>query len=211
MFFESIKMSWKNILHNKMRSFLTVLGVLIGVASIIALISIVQGVTESITTQVMDMGANKVTIQAMGTPLKRGLTINDLESLRSIENIKGVSPSISARTSVSYEGKVMEDVGVFGRDDVHFANTKDLLKAGRGLNVLDVQGKNKVVLLGSDMAKELFPNETPIDKEIIVNGAKFTVIGILEAAQGFSAGSTDDGIMIPYTTTMSLVGSGLLW
>jgi len=68
MLLESIKMSWENIIHNKLRSFLTMLGIVIGVASIIALITIVQGATNSISNQVSALGVNKVTINAFGTP-----------------------------------------------------------------------------------------------------------------------------------------------
>ncbi len=208
MFLESIKMSWKNIMHNKMRSFLTVLGVLIGVASIIALISIVQGVTQNITNQVMDMGANKVTVQAMGTPLKRGLTQTDLENIAAIENIKGIAPSISGKGTLSFKGNVIEDMAILGKNHVHFANTKDLLQSGRPINVLDVANKNPVVLLGSNLVSELFPTENPIDQEVIINGMTFTVIGTLQSSAGFAAGSTDDGIMVPYTTAMGLVATG---
>lgn len=208
MFLESIKMSWKNIMHNKMRSFLTVLGVLIGVASIIALISIVQGVTQNITNQVMDMGANKVTVQAMGTPLKRGLTQTDLENIAAIENIKGIAPSASGKGTLSFKGNVIEDVAILGKNHVHFANTKDLLQSGRPINMLDVASKNPVVLLGSNLVSQLFPTENPIDSDVIINGMTFTVIGTLQSSAGFAAGSTDDGIMIPYTTAMALVSTG---
>lgn len=68
---ESIIMSWQNIINNILRSFLTILGAIIGVASIITLLTVVQGVTKSVTTTVSDMGANKITIEAMGTPLKK--------------------------------------------------------------------------------------------------------------------------------------------
>ncbi len=210
MFLESIKMSWKNIVNNKMRSFLTVLGVLIGVAAIIALISIVQGVTENITTQVMDMGANKVTIQAMGTPLKEGLTLNDMERIEAVENIKGVAPTITGMSAISANGVVVEDVIVYGKNEVHFSNSDDLLKSGRSINSLDVTGKTKVALIGSNLSKTLFENETPIGKEITVNGATVTVIGILEASSGFAAGSTDDGLVMPYTTVMRTMGTGYI-
>lgn len=208
MFFESIKMSWKNIMHNKMRSFLTVLGVLIGVASIIALISIVQGVTQNITSQVMDMGANKVTVQAMGTPLKKGLTQNDLDTIAAIENIKGISPSIQGKGAVSFENQVIEDIGILGKNDVHFANTEDLLQSGRAINPLDVATKSRVCLLGSNLVSDLFPTKNPIDQEIIINGMTFTVIGTLQSSVGFAAASTDDSIIVPYTTAMGLVSTG---
>ena len=208
MFIESIRMSWNNIIHNKMRSFLTVLGVLIGVAAIIALITIVNGVTKSITSQVMDMGANKITIQAIGTPLKAGLSISDVDSISEIDNVDGVSPSISGVTSIVYDGNVLEDVTVQGRNDVHFSNTEDLLETGRGINLLDIESKNRVCLIGQNIVDEYFLTESPINKEITINGITYTVIGTLQASSGFSLNSNDDSVIIPYTTAMGLLGVG---
>lgn len=97
MLLESIKMSWSNIIHNKLRSFLTMLGIVIGVASIIALITLVQGATNSISDQVNSLGVNKVTINATGTPLKQGLTQEDLESIAKLDNIQGISPTVGGK------------------------------------------------------------------------------------------------------------------
>ncbi len=210
MFKESIKMSWQNIIHNKMRSFLTVLGVFIGVASIIALISIVQGVTENITSQVMDMGANKVTVQAMGTPLKSGLTINDIEAISSLDNIEGVSPSVNGKTNIAYNGVVVENATIMGKNQVYFANTKDYLQSGREINRFDVTDKNHVCLIGSNIVSQLFPTESPIDKEIIINGVNYLVIGTIQDSDSFSADGNDDAVVMPYTTAMSLLGTGYI-
>lgn len=209
MFKESIKMSWHNIIHNKMRSFLTVLGILIGVTAVIALISIVQGATNDITSQVMDMGANKVTIQTRETPLKKGLSTGDLESISALDNLKGVSPSVSGITNIVSGGNVMEAVIVQGRNEVHFANTNDLVKAGRGINILDVEGKNRVCLIGQDIVDTLFTTTNPIDSEIIINGITHTIIGTLERSNGF-AGGNDNTIIVPYTTAMGLLSTGYI-
>lgn len=206
MFRESIKMSWNNIIHNRMRSFLTILGVLIGVAAIIALISIVQGVTDDITGQVMSMGANKVTISARGTPLKGGLSDNDVKEIATIDNILGVSPSISGETSIVYNKNVMENISVQGRNQVHFSNTEDLLETGRTINVLDCDSKSRVCLIGQNIKGELFPLENPIDKEIVINGITYTIVGTLQRSSGFSMSSNNDAVIIPYTTAMSLLG-----
>ena len=95
MFKESLKMSWKNIVHNKMRSFLTVLGIVIGVAAIIALITIVQGVTNEVTSEFSAMGTNTLSVQIKGTALKSGLNEKELEQLEEIEGIEGISPTVS--------------------------------------------------------------------------------------------------------------------
>src|SRR4051794_10408426 len=100
MFKENIKMSWMNLIHNKMRSFLTMLGIVIGVASIIALITIVRGATNEMTSEFSTFGADKITVQAMGTPLKKGLIDSDIKKLSEIKNIAGVSPTLNGLTSV---------------------------------------------------------------------------------------------------------------
>lgn len=210
MFKESIKMSWRNIINNKIRSFLTVLGILIGVASVIALISIVEGVTNDLTNQVMDMGAKKVTVQVMGTTLKQGLLASDVEELGKIENISGISPSINGKSSIVYKGNIMEDISIQGKDQVHFSNSDDLMNFGREINILDVKNKNRVCLVGQDIVDEIFPTETPIDKEIIINGITHTIIGTLQESSDFSAGSSDATVIIPYTTAMSLLDIGYI-
>ncbi|MEG0774252.1 ABC transporter permease [Clostridium sp.] len=206
MFKESIIMSWQNIIHNKMRSFLTILGIVIGVASIITLITIVQGVTESVTSTISDMGANKITIQAMGTPLKKGLSDIDVKEISEIDNIKGVSPTISGKSNIVYDKTVMEDITIQGKNQVYFANTEDLLQSGRGINILDISNKNRVCVIGQNIVDEFFKVENPMDKEIIISGVTYTVIGTLQKSDGFSIGSNDNTIIIPYTTAMSLLG-----
>ena len=104
MLFESIKMSWENIINNKLRSFLTMLGIVIGVASIIALITIVQGATNSISDQVSSLGVNKVTINAMGTPLKAGLSQEDMKDISQVDNISGISLLFQAKLELFIMG-----------------------------------------------------------------------------------------------------------
>lgn len=203
---ESFIMSWQNIINNKMRSFLTILGIIIGVASIIALITIVQGVTESVATTVSDMGANKITIQAMGTPLKKGLSDNDVKLIAEIDNIKGVSPNINGNSNIVYNKRVMEDILIQGKNQNHFLNTENLLESGREINVLDCDDKNRVCVIGDDIVKEYFSTESPIHKEIIINGVTYTVIGTLQKSGGYSIANNDKSIIIPYTTAMSLLG-----
>lgn len=206
MIFESIKMSFENIINNKLRSFLTMLGVVIGVASIIALITIVQGATNSISDQVSSLGVNKITINAMGTPLKQGLSQEDMKNISEVDNISGISPTISGKTAIINEGKVKENVSVQGKNEVYFKTNTTVLKSGRTINVLDLENKNKVAILGSGIVQELFYGVDPIGKELTINGTTYTVIGTLTTSSGFSAGSTNDTVIIPYTTALSGLG-----
>lgn len=206
MLLESIKMSWENIIHNKLRSFLTMLGIVIGVASIIALITIVQGATNSISDEVNSLGVNKITVTAMGTPLKQGLTDKDIEAIAKVDNIDGVSPTISGRTGIVYNGNVMENVSVQGKNEVYFQMDTSLLKSGRPINILDINGKNQVAVIGDDIVKELFYGVDPVGKELLINGTTYTIIGTLSASSSFGINSNNDTIVIPYTTALRNLG-----
>ena len=206
MLFESIKMSWSNIINNKLRSFLTMLGIVIGVASIIALITIVQGATNSINDQVNSLGVNKVTINVMGTPLKQGLTQEDLKNIAMVENIDGISPTISGRSSIVYKGMVMENVTIQGKNEVYFNTDTSILKSGRTINILDIKSKNQVAVIGSNIVKELYYGVNPIGKELLINGTTYTIIGTLSGSDGFSIGSNNDTIIIPYTVALRNLG-----
>lgn len=212
---ESIKMSWQNIAGNKMRSFLTILGVLIGVASVIALITIVQGITNDITSQFSDLGTNTVSVQIQGTPYKDGLTYQELEELENLDNIKGVSPTLTLSGSLSYQDQVDEEAVIEGYNENYFNNKPDLVLRGRGLNFLDMQSKSRVCLIDETVAKELFFGIDPINQSMRISGNIFTVVGILSEDGDSSVmnaqGESNEGkVIIPYDTAMYLAGTGTI-
>lgn len=203
---ESIKMSWENIIHNKLRSFLTMLGIVIGVASIIALITIVQGATNSISDQIDSLGVNKISITAVGTTLKQGLSSQDIDAIADVDNIDGISPTISGVTSVVSDGKVMEDIAVQGKNEVYFNKDTSLLESGRPINLLDIDSMNQVAIIGKDIVKELFYGVNPVGNKIMVNGTTYTVIGTLAESNGFGLNSNNNVVIIPYTTALRSLG-----
>ncbi len=207
MFRESVRISWSNIINNKMRSFLTILGIVIGVGSIIALITIVQGATDQVTSQVASFGADKITVSTFGTPLKRGLLDSDIKKLSLIENVAGVSPTISKKDSVVFAKRVRENVSIQGKNEVYFAKTRDLMNDGRPLNILDVESKNKVCLIGANVSKDLFWGLDPIGRELRIGGLKYMIVGTLKESFGFTISSNNDAVIIPYTTAMSFLGT----
>lgn len=206
MLLESIKMSWENIINNKLRSFLTMLGIVIGVASIIALITIVQGAKNNISDKVNELGVNKITITAMGTPLKQGLNQEDMKNISKVSNISGISPTISSKLAIVNNGEVIDDITVQGKNEVYFKSNTSLMKSGRAVNILDLESKNQVAVIGSNIVNELFYGINPIGKKIMINGTNYTVIGTLAASSGFSAGSNNDSVIIPYTTALRGLG-----
>ncbi|WP_307290442.1 ABC transporter permease [Bacillus sp. SORGH_AS_0510] len=203
-------MSWMNLIHNKMRSFLTMLGIVIGVASIIALITIVKGAMNGMTSEFSSFGADKITVQAMGTPLKQGLIDSDIQKLAEIEDVAGVSPTLSGSTTVVYNGNEKTDVSVQGKNDVYFSKNKDLVETGRGLTILDIENKNNVCLIGANIANDLFWGEDPVGKKLLISGVTYTVIGTLQKSNSFSDSSNNDAVIIPYTTSMSILETGYI-
>ena len=182
------------------------LGIVIGVASIIALITIVQGARQSIGNQITSLGVNKIMISASGTPLKQGLNDEDINKIALLDNINAVSPNLSTRTSVVYNDKIRNNVSIQGRNEVFFKTDETLLRNGRTINILDIESKNYVALLGDNVAKDLFYGEDPLGKEIIINSISYTIIGTLATSTVFSMSSTNNSVIIPYTTAMKTLG-----
>ncbi|MDN7247117.1 ABC transporter permease [Planococcus shenhongbingii] len=207
---ENLKMSWMNVLHNKMRSALTTLGIIIGVASIITLITIVKGVTSDMTSDFATFKADRIIVTTLGTPLKMGLLHDDIERLGEIDNVAGVSPTVTGFTSIAADGAIKEEVNVIGRNDVYFTKNVDVIKTGRGINPLDIQSENKVSLIGSSIAKEMFYGEDPIGKSVLIGGMNFTIIGTLQQSHAFSSSSINEAVIIPYTTSMQLLGTSYI-
>jgi putative ABC transport system permease protein len=210
---ESLRMSVTNIWSSKMRSFLTVLGIVIGVTAIIALITIMQSATSAVTDEFTAMGTGRLVVTASGTALKTGLSTEDIESIRILENVEGVSPSVSDTATVKSSAAWAEDVAIEGYNEVYFERNEGLVARGRAISPLDVQSRNHVALLDSAAQNSLFYGQDPIGKTILINGYSYLVIGTLSDADSSDVmsqaqgGSSDTGrIIIPYTAAMTLTG-----
>lgn len=208
---ESIKMSWQNIVNNKMRSFLTILGIVIGVAAIIALITIVQGVSGEVTSQFSALGANTLSVSAKGTPLKTGLSENDLQKIASLDDVSGISPTVSARLPLEYNGELKENVTIQGKNEVYFKKEAGNLKYGRGLNVLDIDNKNRVCVISESIEQDLFTAQNAVDKQLLIGGITYTVVGVKKNDTSMmSMLSSKDAVYVPYRNAMSLSGTNTI-
>lgn len=210
---ESISMSKDNILASKMRSFLTTLGIIIGVAVIIALITVVESVTDDMMNRFTQMGTGKLSISITGTPLKSGLREADLEKIEQIEFVTGTSANIKTTANVKHGAYWSEDVDVEGQSAAYFDRNADTVAVGRDLNILDMQSNNRVGVIDKVLSDKLFFGENPIGQKIFVDGYEYTVVGLLTEDETMDlmsqiSGSGDNGRMIiPYTTAMKLAGT----
>ena len=209
---ESLRMSLLNIRSNRMRSFLTVLGIIIGVMAIIALITVMHSATGEVTAQFENLGTGKLSVQATGTPLKSGLTEGDLERLSDISGVWGVSPTLSQQKSVVASGEVLEDVLIEGYGYAWFRRESDAVARGRALLPPDEEQRSRVCLIDSDLAAALFSGTDPIGQAVLVEGTRFTVVGILKDADvddvmsQLQAGDESGTLIMPYTSYMRLFG-----
>lgn len=215
MFQESVSMSFSNILHNRMRSFLTVLGVIIGVMAIIALITIVDGATAEVMEQFEALGTGKLTVSANGTALKPGLLQSDIEQIAQLDNVSGVSPSITSTVSAKRGSVWSDEVSLEGRDHTYFQQTQDVMARGRGLNYLDMRDRTWVCVINEEMAQSLFFGVDPIGQQVLLGGHTFTVVGILSSDSDTDVmtqmmGLGGDKAVIPYTTAMRITGSSYI-
>lgn len=206
-YIESVFMAWGSIVSNKMRSLLTMLGIIIGVAAVIALMSIGYGVQNKIEGDISSLGSNTITVTP-GTGRKPGiraaagsmqtLTYKDYLAIKNLPNIVYAAPLVSTSYLV-VSGNKNWTTRVYGctRD---YATLSSLSVAeGRFWTNKEYNARARVCIIGKTVANGLFGEESPIGQKIRINGNPFTVIGELEE-KGYSFMDQDDRILIPFTT-----------
>ncbi len=210
---ESFQMAWQNIIDNKMRSFLTTLGIMIGVTAIIALVSLMQGLSAEVRNQFAELGAGKLIVQAYGTPLKTGLSDQDLASLEEIDYVTGVSPTVSTVSSAVHNNHVEEEVSVEGKNELYFSSDPDLVDIGRPLNAMDMDGHSYVCVIDRELAESMFLGENPLGQSLRIGGYDYQVVGVLAENNDsmmasmeamFGGGDTVGKAVIPYKNAMWL-------
>lgn len=210
---ESVWMSVSNIRQNRMRSFLTILGIMIGVTAVIALVTTISGVSNSISDSFSSMGASTMTLSATGTDLQAGLTAQDMEEISELDHVEGVSPSVSLSATAARGDAYESGVRVSGRNDDYFTQEPDALSRGRAVNAIDLDQSLRVCLISEELVETFFYGVDPIGEELYLDGARFTVIGVL-AEDGDSSVSSmfsgTDAVVIPYTTALKMNGETLV-
>ena len=204
---ECFVMSLHNILGSRMRSFLTILGILIGVAAVIALITTVSGFSGSLSSSFASMGAGTLTVSVTGSELKEGLSTDDLDTLTELDCIRGVTPTVSLRVRVSRGDNYESSVSISGRNTFYFRENDELVSRGRAITPVDESNMSYVCLITTEMMETFFFGVDPLEQTLYISGIPFQVVGILsddttESLTSLMSGSAD--IIVPYTTAMRL-------
>jgi len=210
-FFDYLHQAAGAMISHKMRSFLSILGILIGVAAVIAMLAIGQGAKESIEKQLASLGSNLLVIRpgssrlhgvAMETGTVTRFTLEDVAAIAKLsEAVKSVSPSVTGRGQMVYANKnwntQVEGVGV------DYAAMRAASPAvGRFFTEGEVKMRDKVVILGTTVVRELFGDANPVGQSLKINLVNFRVIGVLPSKGASSFHDQDDNAVIPITTAM---------
>ena len=193
------KMAFQSILSNKMRTFLTMLGIIIGVFAVVVLISIGQGATSGVTESISSMGSNMINISIFDR--KKSLNFKNINDFEKLEGIKSVTPVYTASATVKYDLN-NTDVRITGGNESYMSINNYEIGSGRALSPVDVDYRNNVAVIGLTVAGDLFGEDSPVDKDIYINGEKYTVIGVLKDKGSSITGDSNAIVIVPVTTLM---------
>ncbi|BCJ46719.1 peptide ABC transporter permease [Actinoplanes ianthinogenes] len=216
-FLEVIRFSLRGLSANKLRSALTMLGILIGVAAVILLVAVGNGSAKAISDRIEALGTNTITVMSTGRggSSSTALTKKMADALVDPElapDIKSVSPVVSASSAtMTYEG-TDHSVGTFvGTTPDWFGASSTPVEKGASFTADDVTQGRRVVVIGQTVAEELFPGVDPIDKQVTVSGALFTVVGVLKEKSSTGFQDSNDTAVAPLTAVQQvLAGYGSL-
>lgn len=204
-------MSFESLLAKKTRTFLSMLGIIIGVATVIAVFAVGQGAQESVNSQFQNLSANSIMVMSnmgRGMTSSSKLKASDALLLKEADHISSVTGAIQGNASVSY-GSVDKSYSLIGVDN-NFLDISNLqIEKGKGIEEIDVEDKEMVAVIGSTAASDLFAEIDPIGEIISVGGKKVEVVGVLKKL-GSRIGmiSVDEGVIIPYTSAeKSILGT----
>lgn len=202
---QCLKMAWESIKSNKMRSFLTMLGIIIGVTALVTLVSLVNGATGAITSQVESLGNDMLMVTVMDDK-SAPLRLENLEEISRLDGVRQASPSGSMNARAK-RGSTETSVSVYGVVPA-YADIQGLeLDRGRFLKTADVDNRSYVAVLSHDLHETLFGDEDGLDQFITVGGRSFRVVGVLKESDSMMVSMMNSGTLyVPFTVESRMAG-----
>ncbi len=194
---QCLKMAVSAILANKMRSFLTMLGIIIGVLSVTVLVAIGQGSTSDITSRITSLGTNLITVRNNARRIVQ-LDLDDIESLRGVGGVNQVAPLISSSLTCK-AGINTYDTTVYGTTEGYNSIRNYTLSSGRFITASDVENRSSVCVIGVEVADELFAQRDVIGETVRIDGRAYTVVGLFTEMGDSEGTSLDSMVFIPFT------------
>lgn len=214
---ESIPIALASLWANKLRAFLTLLGVVIGVSTVIAVVSIIAGMNNYVIGTFAAWGSDNFSIQKMGIVTsmemlreknrRPDITIEQKETVERLCDLcVNVGAQLVREGKIKYERESVDDTFIVGLTTNVLKLSRLNVETGRDFTDIDVNRRRSVCILGYEVAEVLFPSIDPIGKKVRVTGEEFTVVGIVEKRGTFLGESMDNFVLIPFTTFTKLYG-----
>lgn len=199
-----IRISLASVWSNKMRSFLTMLGIIIGISSVSILVGIGEGTKKQVTEQIESLGTNLITVSITGNRTK-AITNEELEELKTKPGIKEIAPALS-QGNINVKAGTTSKTTTLEASTANYADIRKLTVAsGRFINDNDDENRYKVAVIGSETATNLFSTTNVVGKTMYISGIEFKIIGVLESQGTSATGSSDDRVIIPLQTAQRLL------
>ncbi len=209
-FKEAFKMAWIAMVTHRMRTLLTMLGIIIGIMAVVSVVALGNGASQKVTNDISSIGTNTITIYPgkdwgdMRANKIQTLKVNDLDALKHQEYVDGVSPSIQQGGTFHYDS--YEASGRITGVSEQFAKVKGLkLESGRFFDEEHVKSIAQVAVLDQNTKEKFFPNENPIGKVILLGKLPCVVIGVLEKQDSPFGGQDNLEVYIPYTSAIARI------
>lgn len=204
-FFQTIRMAISSIASNKLRSFLTMLGIIIGISSVIILIAMGEGTKEQIASQIEGLGTNLITVSITGGR-NQAVTNEELDTLSAKPGIANIAPVLTGNSVTMSNGNTTASNSSFLATTPNYEDVKNTyVQSGRFINQTDIDNRFKVAVLGASAAQEIFKSTDVIGKTFQVSGVDFTVVGLFQQKGASSAGGSDDMVVVPLSTAQRLL------
>ena len=201
---QSFSLALKSLKTSKMRSFLTMLGIIIGVASVIILTSMVDSMKQMMINEFESMGTNLIMVNITGRGGNRTVDPDDMLALvEEKDSLSAVSPNITIPVTIK-NGSENQSTSCIGTSEAYSDINNVELDKGRYLTYIDVAKRQKSCVIGSYVAQSLFPDTDPLGEVLKLNGYNFTIVGVAKEKADSSEGTDDDKVYIPYTVCRTL-------
>lgn len=205
---QSFKLAIKSIWGNKMRSFLTMLGIIIGVAAVIILVSIVNGYMGSVVESFASMGVNRINVNVINLS-SRSLDVDEMYSFyeEHTDYFSALSPNVTIATTVKHGDDTMDATSVAGRSEQYLEIMDYDMELGRFLTYSDIASRQKVCVVGAYVAQSLYGSaEKAMYETLKIGGYAFKIVGVVEAQDedDMDDGGTDDFVWIPYSVAVKM-------
>jgi putative ABC transport system permease protein len=214
---EGIKFALQALRVNKLRTFLTVLGIVIGISTVIGIHSIIQGLNDAFYASISSLGSSTLYVQKFAwfsqsdwieARNRKNITLKESDAIEKHANyVEAVAPTVGSQRSVKYENEQLKDVQLTGTTEQYEITSGVVPAYGRFLSAQDVQHHRNVCVIGWEIMENLFKKVNPIGRRITIGGHKFRVIGIIEKRGTLLGHNMDTEIIIPLGNFQKLYGS----